>query len=235
MKKSVIPLMVLVALFSACGKEIGQNISHEERPRVSVIVAAQDQTDSTSNGGSDGTGGGQPGSQNETLTAEVNEHTVYSFMGISGTYFGCTSSFKTGNETLEFIFGTNLTQSIVFTQEEFEELIRPGERQFGSLGAFTSYPERVSGKVEIAYTDRHGRRWCTTEIEEKHHGRDVETKVHVNQNNGFFILEDAHKFEIAAETEGYRLKGRFECTLYEVNGNAKKKIKGTFTGVVAPK
>ena len=54
------------------------------------------------------------------------------------------------------------------------------------------------------------------------------------QQDGKFYLEEAHKIEIAAETEGYRLKGRFECTLYEVNGHAKRKMKGDFTGIVAP-
>lgn len=39
----------------------------------------------------------------------------------------------------------------------------------------------------------------------------------VDQQNSEFVIDDVHKFEIAAEKEGYRLKGKFECTLYEVN------------------
>jgi hypothetical protein len=129
----------------------------------------------------------------------------------------------------------NVSIILIFCRKEFEELIQPGERHFGSLGAFTTYPERFPDKVEISYTDKRGKRWSSTRITEKRTNDGIETSVKLDQPHGEFILEDAHKIEIAAETEGYRLKGKFECTLYEVNGKAKKKIKGNFLGIVAPK
>ena len=237
--------MLLTACVAACNKELSRSEKKEDAPRINVAVGtidgsddpppADDSTASDDNGDNnvDDGGGSDDGSSQDISGTEENEHSIYTFMGVSGLYFGCSSTFKTDKETLEFIFGTSKTTNLTFTREEFEQLIHVGERKFGSLGAFTSYPQRLSDKVEIAYTDKHGRRWCSTRIKEKKTGQGVETTVEIEQN-GEFYLEDAHKFEIAAETEGYRLKGRFQCTLYEVNGNARRQIKGEFTGIVAP-
>jgi hypothetical protein len=245
--KKIVFLMLLTACAVACNKELSRSEKKEDTPRVNVAVgtiddsddpapAEDDSTASDDNGGNTVNEGdvSDDGNSQEISGTEENEHAVYTFMGVSGLYFGCSSTFKTDKESLEFIFGTSKTTNLAFTQEEFEQLIHVGERQFGSLGAFTTYPQRLSDKVEIAYTDKHGRRWCSTRIKERKTGQGVETTVEI-ANDGEFYLEEAHKFEIAAETEGYRLKGRFECTLYEVNGNARRHIKGDFTGIVAPK
>jgi len=242
MKKLMLFIM-LVMCSIACQKDLNRAENNETEPHFSMDVQTVDDIDggdddnnddSTNNGG--GTGDGPSDTENEEISgSEKNEHSVYTFLGVSGLYFGCTSTFKSDKETLEFIFGTSKTTKQNFTQEEFEELIHIGERHYGSLGAFTTYPERFSDKVEIAYTDKHGKRWCSSRITEKKTRNGIETSVKIDQLNGEFILEDAHKVEIAAETEGYRLKGKFNCTLYEVNGKAKKKIKGDFLGIVAPK
>jgi hypothetical protein len=245
--KKIVFFMLLTMFVVACNKELSRSVKKEDAPRVNVAVGTIDSTDDPAPGSNDSTAtgdnGNNPGSDNGDGTdggnedisgSEVNEHAVYTFMGVSGLYFGCSSSFKTDKETLEFIFGTSKTTNLAFTQEEFEQLIHIGDRQFGSLGAFSSFPERFSGKVEIAYTDNHGRRWCTTRIKEKKTRDGVETRVEIDQD-GEFYLDEAHKIEIAAETEGYRLKGHFSCTLYEVNGSAKRKLKGDFTGIVAPR
>jgi len=242
MRKLMLFIM-LVMCSIACQKDLNRAENKETELHFYMDVQTvddndggddNDNDDSTSNGG--GTGDGPSDPVNEEISgSEKNEHSVYTFLGVSGLYFGCTSTFKSDKETLEFIFGTSKTTNQNFTQEEFEELIHTGERHYGSLGAFTSYPERFSDKVEIAYTDKHGRRWCSSRINEKKTRDGIETSVKIDQSDGEFILEDAHKVEIAAETEGYRLKGKFKCTLYEVNGKAKKKIKGDFLGIVAPK
>ena len=243
--------MLLSIWFAACNKDISTTERDVNSPQLIVVVenvedsatAGNDLPDD-GNGGSDGEGvgdgngagneGGQPEDGSQEISTERNEHAVYSFLGVSGLYFGCSSSFMSDNETLEFIIGTNKTTNLKFTLEEFQELIQPGERQFGSLGAFNTFPERFSNKVEIAFTDKKGRTWCSTRITEKKTNHGIETSIKIDQEKSEFFIDDVHKFEIAAEKEGYRLKGRFECTLYEVNGNAKKKIKGDFTGIVAP-
>jgi len=239
MKKSVVLCLVCALLIAGCTKELGKPVSHEEVPQVAIVVSPDtDSNDSTSvddNPHDTTSNEGPAGGTEEISDAGENEHDVYSFMGVSGVYFGCSSTFKTGKETLQFIFGTNLTTNLTFTQSEFEELIKPGKREFGTLGAFTSYPARLSGKVEIAYTDNKGRRWSSSRITERKNGNKTEATAKADQKHASFVIENAHKFELTADTEGYRLTGRFECTLYEVNGNAKKKIKGNFTGVVAPK
>ena len=247
MKKIVIFLLLLTICGIACHKELSRAVNEEEKPQVHLSVGivdsidvddddddddGDDDDDDDDPGGNEGNGSGNE--EEQISEPEKNEHSVYTFMGVSGLYFGCSSSFKTGEETLEITLGTSMTTNLKFTQQEFEELIHPGERQYGSLGAYTSFPERFSDKVEVSFTDKHGRRWCSTRITEKKKDDGVETSVKVDQSNGKFIIEDAHKVEIAAETEGYRLKGNFECTLYEVNGKAKRKIKGDFTGIVAP-
>jgi hypothetical protein len=246
MKKIAIFFMLLTLCGIACNKDLGRTVKQEDAPRINVAVEqvegdepVPNESDSTGNGaGDDGTNDGGVNNDDqgsvEISSAEQNEHAVYSFLGVSGLYFGCSSTFKTEKESLELIFGTNKTTNLNYTQEEFEQVIQTGERQFGSLGAFTTFPGMLAGRVEIAYTDKHGRRWCSTRITEKKTDDGIETTVEVQQD-GIFIMEEAHKFEIAAETEGYRLKGRFECTLYEVNGKAKRKMKGDFTGIVAPK
>lgn len=231
-KNFVLLTCVAALVVTGCSKQLGKSITPNEQPQVAILVSP-DPEDSTSNA-LPGNEGEPSDSTDEISQAEENKHSVYTFMGVSGTYFGCSSTFRTHKETLQFTFGTNLTRNVTFTQQEFEELIAPGERVYGSLGAFTSFPERNPGKVEIAFTDKNGRRWSSTHITENKKGDDIETTVKVEQHKAKFVIEDAHKFELSADTEGYRLRGKFECTLYEVNGKAKKKIKGTFAGVVAP-
>ena len=243
--------MLLSICVVACTKDLSTAEKDENAPQLVVVVeniedSATVRSDLPDEGNGDGTGegqgnsngGGSEGPQQEDgiqeIATEKNEHAVYSFLGVSGLYFGCSSSFRSDNEILEFIIGTNKTHNLKFTREEFEELIQAGERQFGSLGAFNTFPERFSNKVEIAFTDKRGKMWCTTHITEKKTTHGLETSIKIDQQKSEFYIDDVHKFEIAAEKEGYRLKGRFECTLYEVNGNAKKKIKGDFTGIVAP-
>ncbi len=226
MKKIVVFSVLVTFCCVACNKELSRSVKKENAPNISVFVENESEDSLPGNDGSNE-------SFDEISPPEQNEHSVYTFLGVTGLYFGCTSSFKTGKEKLEFIFGTSKTTALSFTRKEFEQLIQVGERQFGSLGAFTSFPERLPGKVEIAYTDNHGRRWCSTRISESKTNEGVEATVKIEQD-GWFFLEEAHKIEIAAETEGYRLKGKFECTLYEVNRNAKRKMKGQFMGIVAP-
>jgi len=242
--------IMLVMCSIACHKDLNRAENKETEPHFSMDVQSVDDDDGndggtnnddstnndggTNNGGGTGNGSSEPGNE-EISGSEKNEHSVYTFLGVSGLYFGCATTFKSDDETLEFTFGTSKTTNQNFTQEEFEELIHTGERHYGSLGAFTTYPERFSDRVEIAYTDKLGKRWCSSRITEKNTRNGIETSVMIDQSDGEFILEDAHKVEIAAETEGYRLKGKFKCTLYEVDGKAKKKIKGEFLGIVAPK
>jgi hypothetical protein len=234
MKKIAIFFMLLIMCWLACNKEVSRSVKKEDAPHVDVAVGKIDDSGNPAGNDNDSTGNGNNGGGEEIYRSEQNEHSIYTFMGVSGVYFGCSSSFRTEKETLEFIFGTSKTTNLSFNQEEFEQLIHTGERHFGSLGAFTSFPQLDSNKVEIAYTDKNGRRWCSTRITEKKTTDGVEAAVKI-EGGGEFYLEEAHKIEIAAETEGYRLKGRFECMLYEVNGSAKRKLQGEFTGIVAPK
>ncbi|MBL7696627.1 MAG: hypothetical protein JNK79_00645 [Chitinophagaceae bacterium] len=218
--------MALTIVVQACEKELSRTVKEEDQPEVSIDVS-------------------DPGDINnpgDTMVLEgiseieKNEHSVYTFGGVRGTYFGCTSSFKgKDDQSFAITLGTNLTPHATFSQKEFELLIHTGERQYGSLGSFSSYPVIDSGLVEISFTDKNNRQWCTTQITERNSDHGTETRVKVEQKHSMFIVESIHKVEVGPETEGYRMKGYFDCTLYEVNGKARKRIKGNFTGIVAPK
>lgn len=214
--------MVLGLLGSACEKELSRTVKQDDKPQVSIDLSDPEGDNSPEAG--------------ETLEGfseiERNDHSVYTFGGVRGTYFGCVSSFRGQKDVnFEITLGTSLTRNTLFSQKEFESLIRKGERQFGSLGSFGSYPVIDSGLVEISFTDKQNRRWCSTLITESN----SETIVKVEQRTAVFIIENVHKVEIGPEAEGYRIKGYFDCMMYEVNGKAKKKIKGSFTGIVAPR
>lgn len=228
MKKIVFFFMLLAFVMQACEKELSRAINDEDQPQVIVDPTPDEGVDSTNTDSTD--------NLEDLAEIEKNEHSVYSFGGVRGTYFGCMSSFKGKKDVnLAITLGTNLTKGTYFTQQEFEHLIRTGKREFGSLGAFSSYPALDSGRVEISYTDKDNRRWCSTQITERNSDHGTETVVKIEQKKAVFTIGSVHKVEIGAEREGYRLKGYFDCTLYEVNGKAKKKIKGNFSGIVAPK
>lgn len=206
-------VFVVAGLFGiSCKKELSRNTSKEGDPEVKVI---------SEDGGDIG-----------DLSVENNYYSLYSFEGVAGLYFGCTSTFKMNEKSsLDITFGTELTTELKITDKSFEQLIREGERSFGSLGAFSSFPAIEPEKVEIAYTDKNSKRWCSTRITEKITEDGIETSIKLDQNNSSFKIDDIQKNDDDGST--YRIKGHFECYLYEVNGNAKFKIKGNFSGKVS--
>jgi hypothetical protein len=165
--------------------------------------------------------------------AEENHHDMYSFGGVLGLYYGCSSVFKTsGNESIEITLGTSLTKHSEVQEDDFIQLVQPGERSFGSLGSFTTFPQMKPGNVEIAFTDRDTKRWCSTRIVEKKIDGRIDASVFVEQPDSKFFIDDVK--DLSAEGgHGYRIRGHFDCFLYEVNGSAKKKIKGNFQGAVS--
>src|SRR5687767_807886 len=200
MKKITAFFMLLTLWGVACNKDIGRTVNDPNAPLLSVSVENIEDSTSSGNdlpdeGNPGGNGDGNSEGVEEISGTDQNEHAVYSFLGVSGLYFGCSSSFKSDNETLQFIIGTSKTTNLKFTREEFEQLICTGERFYGSLGAFNTFPERFPNKVEIAYTDKNGRRWCSTRITEKTTNNGIETMVRIEQSRSEFIIDDVHKFE----------------------------------------
>jgi hypothetical protein len=165
--------------------------------------------------------------------AEENHHDMYSFGGMLGLYYGCSSVFRiSGNESIEITLGTSLTNHSEVQEDDFVQLLQPGERSFGSLGSFTTYPQMKPGKVEIAFTDKDSKRWCSTRIVEKEVDGRIDANIFLEQPEGKFFIDDVKELT-AEDGHGYRIRGHFDCFLYEVNGQAKKKIKGNFQGVVS--
>ncbi len=210
--KLIIIFLISGCLAVSCKKESGRHIE-QGQPEINLFFE---------------------GTQEEHLAnPDKNEHSMYSFGGVSGTYYGCTSSFKLKQKvSIDITLGTQRSTNLQISDDEFHQLIIPGERKFGSLGSFTSFPAMENGRVEIAFTDKKGGRWCSTRITERMTPRGIETQIMLDQFDGVFVIDDTHKIEIGPEKEGYRIKGHFDCYLYEVNGDAKRKIKGKFQGVV---
>jgi len=212
MKKIFIAAMLAGIFCLSCKKEGGIETSREDSPELEITI--------------DGADGLQAAASN-------NAHSLYSFGGVAGTYYGCTASFTMGGEqAFDITFGTSLTSGVSISDDEMLNLLAPGPRTFGSLGSFSSYPGLEAGKVEIAFTDKKGKRWCSTKMTEKLTPQGLETDIFLDQRSASFIIDEVKKINTGQLENGFRLKGHFECFLYEVNGDAKKKIKGKFKGMV---
>jgi hypothetical protein len=215
MKKFFVLFMAFSVLCVSCSKELRRDTSKEDGPQLEIEMGGADNASVIS-------------------TVESNEHDVYSFGGVRGTYYGCKSIFRTGGPSaIEIRLGTGLTANTILSDSDFVQLIQPGPREYGSLGSFTSFPQLLPNKVEIAFTDKDSKRWCTTHITEKSNDGDVETSIQFDQPEGVFVVDKIHKIEIGPEKEGYKVWGHFDCYLHEVNGESKMKIKGKFQGIVA--
>src|SRR5437870_4211567 len=105
--------MLLTVLGIACNKDISRTVKKEDSPQLNIAVQNINEDDigndddSVSNPGGNGSATGDTlvnsGNENEQISnPEVNEHAVYTFFGISGQYFGCSSTFKKGKEILQF-------------------------------------------------------------------------------------------------------------------------------------
>lgn len=164
---------------------------------------------------------------------EPNDFSLYSFGSVEGMYFGYVTSFKvTEKENVEIRIGSLFSSDNELSSDEMINLIAPGKRVFGSLGAFTSYPHKQPGCAEIAYTDRDANRWSSTAITEKNTRYGVETTVAVNQPNAEFFIDSIRHIVVEDTLSRFQVSGHFRCRLYEVNGSRTKQMKGTFRGVV---
>lgn len=203
--------ILLTILVPSCRKENSAGLKPEDRTQASIEIDGE--TVSVAYNGD-----------------QVNKCETYSFAGNAGYYYGVSSVFEMSEkQDLQIIFGTTRTSSSHLTEEAFLTLIRRGERAFGSLGAFSSYPRLDSDKVEIAFTDKKSVKWCSTAIAEFPSEHGVETSVSVNQPDGKFVIEEMEKVD---GMNGYRVKGTFKCFVYEVNGKGKKTMNGKFVGIV---
>lgn len=206
-------LIMLSALFIvSCKKEQSRTIDQKDESQVSFDI---------------------DGEKVEIIYSgeEINECSTYSFGGYAGTYFGIRSVFEMNNKAnMQISFGTVLSQSTKLTETELLQLIAKGERTYGSLGSFTTHPEMKAGKVEIAYTDKESARWCSTQITEVPTDSGLEVSVNVKQHNSSFIINEVEKIKLSSGKDCFRVRGNFDCVVYEINSKAKKKMKGNFVG-----
>lgn len=211
MKKSVILFLLCAVTVVQCKKENAEVTPKQDAPELEIDLGEESIDD-----------------------AQKINYSIYSFGGILGLYYGCSSVFKIDdNQSLEITIGTSITKNSEVQDEDLLAAIRPGARTFGSLGAFSSYPEMYPGKAEISFTDKKSRRWCSTRITEKHINGNVEAETDAEQPEGKFIIDNVSRTVLENGNPGYRIRGHFDCFLYEVNGKARKKIKGNFRGLVS--
>lgn len=214
MKRFILFLILACLAGFSCKKEFSRNVEVENQAELNLEIEGEEAGDLSQ--------------------VDKNEHSMFTFGGVAGLYYGCISKFSINKKaSIEISFGTGLTSHTKISDEEFRKLVLPGERIFGSLGSFSSFPGLDSGRVEIAMTDKNAKRWCSTRIIEKLTDIGIETSIKLEQPHSNFYIDDIAKIDLGEETGGYRIKGHFECYLYEVNTNAKKKIKGSFVGIVS--
>ncbi len=212
-------LVLFVFLVHSCKKEYSEYIPEDKKPALQLSLG-------------DDTADGSP---LQEYTVSENTSSTYFFGGYAGNYFGVRSYFKMNrNAELEISFGTTLTQNPALTEAEFLDLVAPGAKEFGSLGAFHSYPQMKPGKAEIAFTDKNSVRWCSSTIEDKPTRHGVETVVKIRQPNGSIRVEEIQKLDIGPDAGKFLVKGTFDCLMYEVGGRGKKNMKGQFAGVYSP-
>lgn len=168
-------------------------------------------------------------------TQDQEGPTMYKFGGVAGNYFGLISRFRLGNgEQMEIILGTLRTKNSWLTLEDFLDIIAPGNREFGSLGSFSSYPWLKPGCVEINYTDAKGRRWCSTGITEKQTPFGLEAVITLPARAASsFRIDRVGMLEVSETRIRYEVEGNYDCFLFEVNGKGKKRIRGGFVAEFA--
>ncbi|HLA52192.1 MAG TPA: hypothetical protein VK618_02760 [Flavitalea sp.] len=213
MYKQIIGSMLLLFALSGCRKQ--NDLSYAVTEAETVLQFSIDGADLTQ----------------EIADPEKNVCSGFLFGGSAGYYFGRTTGFQVNaNSAVDITFGTGRTPHAAVSQVEFEKLIAPGTRTYGSLGAFNSYPGLKSGCVEISFIDKHNTRWASTHIQEKQTSYGIDAAVTVKQPGGEFIIESIELQQRAPLR--YLVKGHFKCLLFEVNGEKQKKIKGQFRAFV---
>lgn len=213
MKKALFAGLIAFLLIFSCRKESQETIPPEDRTQVNIEL--------------DGEPAGIAYSGEDPVAC-----TMYSFGGVLGYYYGVIAHFELGDKTpFDIAFGTLLSDTSSLTEEGFLRIIAKGPREFGSLGAFSSYPRLKPNRVEISYTDQKNVKWCSSRIVEKRTSYGIEADVVVPQQHSEFVVDEVEKVGSGPDRGSYRLKGHFDCFLYQMNGNAKKLLKGNFVGV----
>ncbi len=213
MYKQIIGSMLLLFALSGCRKQ--NDLSYSITETETVLQFSIDGADLTQ----------------EIADPDKNVCSGFLFSGSAGYYFGRTTAFLVNeNSAVDITFGTGRSPHASVSNAEFEKLIAPGTRTYGSLGAFNSYPALKSGCVEISFIDKHNTRWASTQIQEKHTSYGIDAAVTVEQPDGEFVIESIEPQQRAPLR--YLVKGHFKCVLFEVNGKNQKKFKGKFRAFV---
>ena len=212
----IIIIVIMVCMGYACRKDTGQTVFN--RDTTSEIEVTSDNENIT----------------REYLPSEENECSQYNFSGVGGNYFGFTSSYKISNKgTIDITYGTLRSVHTTLTDQDILAFIQPGERIYGSLGAFTSYPQLYPNCAEVSFTDKKKTRWCSTKITEHKDEEDILVDVRVDQpKQSRFIIEKVTEISLPNNKKGFRIIGYFNCVMYEVSGENHKKMKGKFSGII---
>lgn len=111
----------------------------------------------------------------------------------------------------------NSSQSqISFT--EFKNLFSPAVKIYDSLMVFNQVN---NNRVQIEYHDENGKTWLTTHTWLNSSGN-IEREV--NQPGSSFVIDEIKEVDVNSQPGTVKIKGRFNCILYEKNGNGQKII-----------
>ncbi len=100
----------------------------------------------------------------------------------------------------------------------FKSLFSKGIKIYDSLQIYGQLNEN---RVEVFYQDENGKNWSTTHLRFDTSGWVERT---VNQPGSNFMIDEIKEVKVNGQPGGVKIKGRFNCTVYEENGTRQKVI-----------
>jgi len=142
----------------------------------------------------------------------------YSICTISDCYFGYGGRYGVGAfDNIEITFGQIKPRQAQLSFDEFKSLFTPGVKQYDSLMVIG---QLNSDRVEVQYIDGGGKRWSSTKEFYDTGGKLIRI---INQPGSSFFIDKVEEVTVDGHP-GVKVAGRFNCILYERNGNAQKTI-----------
>jgi len=149
----------------------------------------------------------------------------YSICSTSGCYYGYGGGYAVGTSgNVHITLGQIKSPQGQLSFDDFKSLFKPGARQFDWLMVLG---QLNSDRVEVQFVDRSGKRWSTTKEYYDTGGNLVRI---INQPGSSFVVDEVEEVKVDGHLGGVKFAGRFNCILYERNGNGQKLVTdATFT------
>ncbi len=154
---------------------------------------------------------------------ESDQSNSYSFCNSAPN---CRAGYGAGyqlenDEEIYFRLGQLSSSQLPVSFEAFKSLFTPGVKTFDSL---LVWGQQSSNCVEVFYAEGTGKRWGSTHIKSNSTAGSMVTRT-VNQPGSSFVIESMKEITENNVPVGVKIKGRFNCILYEEDGIRQKMVK----------